>query len=150
MKLVITTPISLTVDAVDVSYVRAEDETGAFGILPGHGDFITTLTVSVITWRDREERPHHVAVRGGVLIVRQGRFVEVVTREAVGEDTLEALGEAVLERMRAETQQGESSRFASACLEVAALRQLQNYLATGHGRMVQGSPVPAMTATTQE
>ena len=48
------------------------------------------------------DREHHVAVRGGVLIVREGRFVEVVTREAVGEDTLEALGAAVLERMREE------------------------------------------------
>jgi F-type H+-transporting ATPase subunit epsilon len=150
MKLVITTPISITVDADDVNYVRAEDETGAFGIFPGHADFITTLTVSVITWKNGEDRQHHVAVGGGVLIVREGRFVEVVTREAVGEDTLEALGEAVLERMRAETRQGESYRFASASLEVAALRQLQNYLATGHGRMVQGSPAPAMTARLEE
>ncbi len=150
MKLVITTPISLAVDADDVSYVRAEDETGAFGILPGHADFITTLTVSVITWRSADERRHHVAVRGGVLIVREGRFVEVVTREAVGENTLEALGAAVLTRMREEEQKGESSRFASARLEIAALRQLQTYLATGRGRMVQGSPVPAMTAPPEE
>ncbi len=150
MKLVVTTPISLAVDADDVSYVRAEDETGAFGILPGHADFITTLTISVITWKDGKDRTHHVAVRGGVLIVRQGRFVEVVTREAVGEDTLEALGGAVLERMRAETRESESSRFASTCLEVAALRQLQNYLASGRGRMVQGSPVPPMTAAVEE
>jgi len=146
MKLVVTTPIQLTVVDDDVAYVRAEDETGAFGILPGHADFITTLTVSVVTWKNRDGRQHHVAVREGVLIVREGRFVEVVTREAVGEETLEALGAAVLERMRAEMQVGESSRFASACLEVAALRQLQNYLATGRGRMVQGSPVPAMAA----
>ncbi len=150
MKLVITTPISLAVDAGDVSYVRAEDETGAFGILPGHADFITTLIVSVVTWRNDDGRQHHVAVRGGVLIVREGRFVEVVTREAVGEDTLEALGAAVLERMRAEEERGESSRFASSCLEVAALRQLQNYLATGRGRMVRGSPVPAVSATSEE
>lgn len=150
MKLTITTPISLVVDADDVAFVRAEDETGAFGILPGHADFVTTLIVSVISWRTRDERQHHVAVRGGVLIVREGRFVEVVTREAVGEETLEALGEAVLERMREEAQESESSRFASTCLEVAALRQLQTYLATGRGRLVQGSPVPAMTAPTEE
>ena len=126
MKLVITTPISITVDADDVNYVRAEDETGPpFGIFPGHADFITTLTVSVITWKNGEDRQHHVAVGGGVLIVREGRFIEVVTREAVGEDTLEALGEAVLERMRAETRRVESYRFASASLEIAALRQLQ-------------------------
>lgn len=150
MKLVITTPISLAVDTDDVAYVRAEDETGAFGILAGHADFVTTLIVSVISWKDMEERPHHVAVRGGVLIVRDGHFVEVVTREAVGEETLEALGEAVLERMRAETQESESSRFASACLEVAALRQLQNYLATGRNRMVQGSPMTGMTTAGEE
>jgi len=150
MKLVITTPIQLTVDADDVAYVRAEDETGSFGILPGHADFITTLTVSVITWKYGDGRQHHVAVREGVLIVREGRFVEVVTREAVGEETLEALGAAVLERMRAEMQVGESSRFASTCLEVAALRQLQNYLATGRGRMVKGSPVPAVTAPAED
>jgi len=36
MKLTIATPISLVVDADSVVYLRAEDETGAFGILPGH------------------------------------------------------------------------------------------------------------------
>ena len=150
MKLVITTPISLAVDADDVRYVRAEDETGAFGILPGHADFVTTLAVSVISWRNGDGHAHHAAVRGGVLIVREGRFVEVVTREAVGEETLEALGTAVLERLRSEAQASESSRFASSSLEVAALRQLQNYLATGRGRMVKGSPVPAKSTTTEE
>ena len=32
MKLIVATPISLAVSAEDVGYVRAEDETGAFGI----------------------------------------------------------------------------------------------------------------------
>ena len=35
-----------------MSHLRAEDDTGAFGILPGHADFLTVLAVSVVTWRD--------------------------------------------------------------------------------------------------
>ncbi|MEJ2130708.1 MAG: F0F1 ATP synthase subunit epsilon, partial [Gammaproteobacteria bacterium] len=66
MRLVVTTPISVVVDEADVRHVRAEDESGAFGILPGHADFVTVLAISVITWRSHRDEEHHVAVRGGV------------------------------------------------------------------------------------
>ena len=79
--------MSVVVNASDVRYVRAEDETGSFGILAGHADFITVLAVSVITWRSHKDDEHYVAVRGGVLTVRDGDLVEVATREAVVEDT---------------------------------------------------------------
>ena len=69
MRLLVTTPMAVIVDADSVRHVRAEDETGAFGILPGHADFITALAVSVITWRNGTDEEHHVAVRGGVLTV---------------------------------------------------------------------------------
>ena len=91
MRLLVTTPVSVVIDADDVAHVRAEDETGAFGVLPGHADFITVLAISVITWRDQAGVEHHVAVRGGVLTVRDGDLVEVATREAVGDDGPEAL-----------------------------------------------------------
>ena len=49
MRLLITTPTALVIDDHDVVAVRAEDESGGFGILSGHGDFLTALTVSVVS-----------------------------------------------------------------------------------------------------
>ncbi len=72
MKLNVSTPLAIVVDADDLVYLRAEDETGAFGILPGHADFLTALAVSVMTWRDRTGVEHYIAVRGGILEVRGG------------------------------------------------------------------------------
>ena len=43
MKLLVTTPLAVIVDVEDVRHIRADDETGAFGILPGHANFITVL-----------------------------------------------------------------------------------------------------------
>jgi len=147
MKLLVTTPMSVIVDAEDVRHVRADDETGAFGILPGHADFITVLTVSVITWRNHRDEEHHVAVRGGVLTVRDGNLVEVATREAVGEDTLRRLGGAVLERFREETQADKASRVSATRLQLAAIRQLQRYLESGRQSIPQGPP-PALGEST--
>jgi len=124
MRLLVTTPMSVVVDADRVSHVRAEDDTGAFGIRPGHAEFVTVLTVSVISWLDHDGNEHHIAVRGGVLTVRGGSLVEVATRSAVGEDTLRALGDAVLARFRAEARAETESLVSSARLHLAAMRQM--------------------------
>jgi len=140
MRLVVTTPVAVIVDADDIRHVRAEDETGAFGILAGHADFITTLAISVITWRNHAEEEHHVAVRGGVLTVQGGALVEVATRQAVGEDTLAKLGRAVLATLREEAAAEEQSRVSATRLHLAAIRQLQRYLEAGRQPVPQGPP----------
>jgi F-type H+-transporting ATPase subunit epsilon len=142
MRLSIATPLAIIVDATDVTCVRAEDETGAFGILQGHADFLTTLSVSVVTWRD-DGKDNHVAVRGGVLTVRGGDRVSIVTREAVGEDTLAALGDAVLARMRQEEESEVASRFVGTRMELAAMRQIERYVAAGGSRLHEPSPATA-------
>lgn len=147
MRLLVTTPVSVIVDAEDVLHVRADDETGAFGILPGHADFVTVLTASVITWRKHIDEDHHVAVRGGVLTVRGGDLVEVATREAVGEDTLHRLGGAVLERFREEVQAEKASRVSATRLHLAAIRLLQRYLESGRQSLPQGHPTALGTST---
>ncbi len=131
MRLVVTTPVAVCLEADDVRHVRAEDATGAFGILPGHADFITVLAISVITWLDRAGKAHHVAVRGGVLAVRDGDLVEVASRDAVGEETLARLGDAVLERFRAEETAEAESRISATRLQLAAIRQIQRVLEAG-------------------
>jgi len=146
MRLLVTTPMSVVVDEGNVGHVRAEDETGAFGILPGHADFITVLAVSVITWRNHSGEEHHVAVRGGVLTVRQGAVVEVATRDAVGEDTLRRLGQAVLARFREQVQAEEESRTSATRLHLEAIRQLQRYLESGRQPVPQGPPPSLATA----
>ena len=72
MKLTVTTPLAIVTEADDVAHLRAEDDSGAFGILPGHADFLTALSLSVVSWRDRRGTEHHLAVRGGMLEVRGG------------------------------------------------------------------------------
>jgi F-type H+-transporting ATPase subunit epsilon len=96
MRLAVTAPLSIIIEVNDVAHLRAEDEAGAFGILPRHADFLTALSVSVISWRDQAGAEHHLAVRGGVLEVRGGEAITVATREAVASDDLHKLETEVL------------------------------------------------------
>lgn len=143
MKLILTTPLAVVVEADDVRHVRAEDETGAFGVSPRHADLLTVLAVSVLTWQDREGHEHHVAVRGGVLSVREGRLVEVATPEAVlveGGADLAALERAVLARFRARAETEESAHGSVERLRMAALRRLYEYLQGGR-EILSGAPI---------
>jgi F-type H+-transporting ATPase subunit epsilon len=145
MRLIVTTPTHLIVDSDDVEHVRAEDETGMFGIHPGHADFLTVLSVCVVSWQDETGNAHHVAVRGGVLTVRDGRRVEIASRDAVGEATLERLGSAVLERFRADEATESESRISSTRLHLATIRQLQRFAQSAHRQIPAGNPPDLVT-----
>ena len=85
MNLTVTTPLAIVAEADDVAHLRAEDETGAFGILSGHADFLTALAVSVVTWRDRRGTEHHVAVRGGMLEVLSQDYIHTARAKGAAE-----------------------------------------------------------------
>lgn len=127
MRLVVATPAGVVVEADGVRHVRAEDATGAFGVLPRHADFLTVLEISVVTWRGSDDREHHVAVRGGVLAATGGRQVEIATREAVAGDDLDALERAVVARYRAEAASAAAATRETARLEAAIVRQILRY-----------------------
>ncbi|HVA76912.1 MAG TPA: F0F1 ATP synthase subunit epsilon [Candidatus Binataceae bacterium] len=131
MKLVITTPTAIVVSADNVRHVRAEDSTGAFGIQPGHADFLTALAISVLVWRDRSGLEHYAAVRGGVLRVREGKSVEVATREAVLGEGLKILREVVLAQMTKNAETEQAARLGALGLQQAVIQQLYRYLRPG-------------------
>lgn len=133
MRLVITTPTALVADFDDIRYVRAEDDTGGFGILPGHANFLTALAISVLSWRDGSGAEGHAAVRGGVLRVENGDRVEVATREALISDDLYALETHILSRFRGEEETEQRARTATILLERAAIRHLREFLNPGEG-----------------
>ena len=131
MKLVITTPTEIVVNIDDVRHVRAEDSTGAFGIQPGHADFLTALTISVLAWRGAAGSEHYAAVRGGVLRVRAGKSVEVATREAVVGDNLRNLRETVLKQMTKNAETEQAARLGALGLQQAAIQKIYRYLRPG-------------------
>ena len=128
MKLTITTPLAIVIEAGDVAHLRAEDETGAFGILPGHADFLTALAVSVASWRDDRGAEHYVAVRGGMLEMRDGDAIAIATPEAVPGDDLHRLESEVLARFRRQLVEEQEARTDAQRLYLAAIRQIARFL----------------------
>jgi F-type H+-transporting ATPase subunit epsilon len=61
LSLTVATPACVLVDSAQAVALRAEDETGSFGILPGHADFLTILTPCVLRWHGADQVPHFCA-----------------------------------------------------------------------------------------
>lgn len=136
MRMRVITPLALVADEADIRTLRAEDASGSFGIMPGHAEFLTALTISVITWTKADGVPHFCAVRRGVLAVTAGHDVEVATREAYLGDDLGTLDTKVLQRFQADAQIERTGRADSARLQLDAIRQIMRHLRSGPGRAV--------------
>jgi F-type H+-transporting ATPase subunit epsilon len=128
MRLIVTTPLAVIADASDVAHLRAEDETGAFGVLPGHADFLTALSISVASWRDQKGAEHHLAVRGGMLEVRNGDTITIAAREAILSDNLIRLEAEVLAAFRRQSEEELAARTDAQRLYLAAIRQICRFL----------------------
>lgn len=137
LHLTVTTPSQILVESDDVVAVRAEDQSGSFGILPGHADLLTVLVPSVLRWRTADGAARYCAVRGGVFTVAAGRDIAVACREGVVGDSLEDL-EAKVRTVRAqELEADRKARVEQVRLHALAVRQLLRYL--------RPNPAPAVT-----
>ena len=136
MNLTVTTPLAIVINSGDVVHLRAEDDTGAFGILRGHAEFLTALTISVVSWRDQAGAEHHVAVRGGMLVV-SGDAITIATREAVADGNLDRLQREVLARFQQREDEEAIARTDAQRLYLAAMRQIYRFLRPDHA-----GPVP--------
>jgi len=138
MRLLITTPTAIVVDEPDVSSVCAEDDSGSFGILRGHEDLLTALNLSIVSWRDADDRVHYCAVRRGVLSVTKGSEIAIATREAISGDDLDRLEEVVLNQFRERSEMERASRTQSLQLQMKAIRQIVQYLRPERPRTMEG------------
>lgn len=134
MKLRIVTPLSIEVDEDGVESLRAEDASGGFGILPRHADFLTSLSISVVSWTRAGGAQRYCAVRRGVLTMSGGREVRIATREAVVGDDLARLDTAVLARFRADLDLERTQRVEGTRLQINAIRLIMRYLRAGQYR----------------
>ena len=128
MRLLITTPTAVVIDDANVAAVRAEDESGGFGILNGHADFLTALTVSVVSWHHADDHRRFCALRRGVLSVTKGSEVTIATREAIPGDDLDHLEQVVLAEFREALEAERIARTESLQLQMKAIRQIVRYL----------------------
>ncbi len=127
LRLTIATPSTLLVDAEGVSSIRAEDESGSFGVLPGHADLLTVLPASVVRWRS-EEGDGYCAVRGGVLTVAGGARVSIACRQAILGVSLETLESEVQAMRVTQLDAVRRARVEQTRLHARAVRQLMRYL----------------------
>lgn len=133
MRLTVSTPTAIIEEVDDVRHVRAEDATGAFGILPGHIDFVTVLPVSVVSWRGEDGREGFVLVRQGVLTVRDGEWVEIAARGGYRDDELKKLGRTVLDELRRSEDVEDVVRTSDRRLHLATIRQIAKVLRSKRG-----------------
>jgi F-type H+-transporting ATPase subunit epsilon len=124
VRLTIATPQAVLLRQDDIAALRAEDESGAFGIMPGHVPFLTVLAPSVVSWRDGAGRESHCAVRGGLLTVRGGQEIGIATREAFLGDDIARLEETLRHEIASAAERERVERVAAAQLQAAAIRRI--------------------------
>lgn len=131
LHLTVTTPMEVLVNEPAVASVRAEDESGGFGVLPEHADFLTALPASVLRWRGADGTEHFCALRAGLMTISGGERVSVACREGILANSLAGL-ETQVETLRAdEADIDRRVRVEQMRLHAQAVRQLMRYLRPG-------------------
>ena len=131
------TPEKQVVDAHDVRSLRASDESGSFGILPGHADLLTVLVPSVVRWRNADGEEQLCAVRGGIFTMSGGNRAAIACRQAVLGDRLDELEANVASANAEEEDADRRARVAQLQLHARAVRQMMRYLVPGGGGTLQ-------------
>ncbi|MBN3848821.1 F0F1 ATP synthase subunit epsilon [Paraburkholderia sp. Ac-20342] len=142
LHLMIATPAAVLVDDTGVVALRAEDDSGSFGILPGHANFLTVLVPCVIRWHGADTVPHFCAVEAGVLRAVDGHSVTIACRDGIRGDTLVAL-QAQVEAARVKRlDTARRARVEQTRLHTQAVRQLLRYLRPGTSPAMRDNTEP--------
>jgi len=120
MRLRIILPDRLCLDA-EVRRIVAEAPEGAFGILPGHIDFVSQLVPGILTFEDMSGHERYAGIHAGTL-VKVMEDVRVATAGAIVGDDLRTVRLGVLAAVREEEEQEQTARAAFARLEAQMVR----------------------------
>lgn len=105
-----------------VSFV-AEDDSGSFGILPGHARMITVLTTGLARFRAVDRPWEFVAVPGAVLYCRANEL-RICARRYLRDVDYERIGMELREQLLAEEQSLQQVRQRLRRLEEEMLKRL--------------------------
>jgi len=122
MRLKVWIPTDAVLDE-EVIKIKAEAETGWFGILPRHVDFVTALVPGILSFELPDKQMGYLAIDQGIL-VKCGPAVSVSTRNAVRSTDPGQLKEAVVEEFRKRGEKERNVRQFEAKLEAELVRQL--------------------------
>jgi len=125
LRLRVATPSGTVVDE-PVTSLRAEDDSGHFGLRPGHETFFTSLATGIVMYRTPGGAERYVAVRRGVLWL-EGEEAAVVTRDAVAGDDMADLENRVVAAFVQSDEEERKGQSALTKMQVAALRMLLQY-----------------------
>lgn len=78
--------------------IRLKDQTGFFGIMKGHTDFLTVLERAICYYTDENNREVFLALDGGVLSVKGGS-VTITTRDVFESSDAEKLSQIIEDTM---------------------------------------------------
>ena len=139
MTLVISTPLEVILRADDVWSFRAEDESGAFGIMPGHVPLLSVLRACVVRWRQAKSNWSFCALRGGVLTVERGVEIRIACREGVLGADLSALEAGVKKHLEDEAEAARAARLQQARMHAQAIRRIIQHISDGGGTVAAAS-----------
>jgi F-type H+-transporting ATPase subunit epsilon len=78
----------------DISHIRLRDETGFFGVMKDHINFLTVLEASLCYYLDAEGKEVFLAVDGGIFHMSKGTAT-LTSRDVFESDDVEKLSEAI-------------------------------------------------------
>lgn len=107
----------------NVSSFVAEDDTGSFGILPGHARLLTVLTTGLARFRVADRPWEFIAVPGAVLYCRDNDL-HVCARRYLRDPDYQRIGTALREQLQTEEQTLQQLRQRLHRLEEEMLKRL--------------------------
>jgi F-type H+-transporting ATPase subunit epsilon len=109
-----------------VASLVAADDSGQFGILPGHEPMVTVLAAGLIRCRHDDGRARHLACTGGVLFCRDDHVRIVSGRFLLGERA-EELNRQLDELIAGEQAERTAGRQSRAQVDRALMKRLREW-----------------------